>query len=205
MENEIDKLMQSGQLELYAMGALTPEENLEVESMMNSHAVIRAEVEAIQNALETVSESFAVSPPVTVKPLVFALIEHHQRLTEGKLIAADPPALNAKTIPADFDLWVNAPENKIPSNFDEFYAIMIGEQPEMSTAIAWIKSGAPVETHEQHIEKFFILEGTCEIVVEGVVHQLSTGDYFEIPLFSSHYLRVTSSTPCKVILQRIAA
>ena len=44
-----------------------------------------------------------------------------------------------------------------------------------------------------------------EITIENEVHYLKTGDYLQIPLNVGHNLVVTSSIPCKVILQRVAA
>ena len=87
----------------------------------------------------------------------------------------------------------------------DIFAKIIGYAPEVTTAIVWIKEMAPEETHTDEYEKFLIIEGTCDIVIEHKVHQLKAGDYFSIPLHANHHVVVTSEIPCKAILQRVAA
>ena len=64
---------------------------------------------------------------------------------------------------------------------------------------------APAEVHDNEYEKFLIIEGTCDITVDEDVYSLVPGDYFSIPLYKSHNIKVTSTIPCKAILQRLAA
>ena len=75
----------------------------------------------------------------------------------------------------------------------------------VGTAIVWIKEYAPQEVHDHEFEKFLVVEGSCNIIVEDKIHTLIPGDYFAIPLHKKHLVEVTSIIPCKVILQRIAA
>ena len=70
---------------------------------------------------------------------------------------------------------------------------------------SWLKDYAPQEVHDDEHEKFLIIEGTCDIIVGNEINQLVAGDYFAIPLHKNHIIKVTSSQPCKVILQRVAA
>ena len=88
---------------------------------------------------------------------------------------------------------------------DDLFAKIIGYSAGAITAIVWIKKYAPQEVHDKEYERFLIVEGTCNIVVGDEVNQLVPGDYFAIPLFENHFVEVTSSIPCKVILQRVAA
>ncbi len=59
--------------------------------------------------------------------------------------------------------------------------------------------------HTHELEKFLILEGTCDITIEDEVYSLKAGDFLSIPLYNKHDVKVTSLNPCKAILQRIAA
>lgn len=93
----------------------------------------------------------------------------------------------------------------VSSDTDNIYAKIIGYTPEATTAIVWLKDYAPHEVHDNEYERFLIVEGTCDIIVEDQVNQLVPGDYFAIPLHKNHLVKVTSSIPCKVILQRVAA
>ena len=92
-----------------------------------------------------------------------------------------------------------------PPDLKDIHARIIGNTAEVTTAIVWIKDMAPPETHTNEIEKFLIVEGSCEIIVEKEVYQLVSGDFFAIPLYKSHMVKVTSDIPCKIILQRVAA
>ena len=88
---------------------------------------------------------------------------------------------------------------------EDMFAKIIGYTSTALTAIVWLKEYAPQEVHDTEHEHFFIVEGTCDIVVGNKVHHLAPGDYFAIPLYENHFVKVTSSTPCKIILQRVAA
>lgn len=59
--------------------------------------------------------------------------------------------------------------------------------------------------HINELEKFLILEGTCDITIEDEVYSLKAGDFLSIPLYKKHDVRITSLNPCKAILQRLAA
>jgi mannose-6-phosphate isomerase-like protein (cupin superfamily) len=93
----------------------------------------------------------------------------------------------------------------LPDNASEIFAKLIGVTPEVTTAILWIRTETPYEIHDHEYERFLILEGTCEINVDDKIYGLKAGDYMSIPLHVGHFVKVTSSTPCKAILQRVAA
>ena len=61
MEN-VQAYIESGILELYVLGNLTPEEKLQVEGMMSAHQTVRAEVDEIERALEVYAHKNAVEP-----------------------------------------------------------------------------------------------------------------------------------------------
>ncbi len=61
MEN-VQAYIESGILELYVLGNVTPEEKLHVEEMMAVHQLVRAEVDEIERALEVYAGKNAVEP-----------------------------------------------------------------------------------------------------------------------------------------------
>lgn len=187
------------------MGALTPAETAEVEQLLVTHPELKAEVEAFRLSLDHLDASLATPPPVTVKPLVFATIDYFERAAQGKISTHPIPQLSEQTRAEDFAHWLNDPAYGIPADFNEYHAIILGLTPTQTTALAWVQSGAPMESHEDYIEKFYVLEGTCELVIDNVSHSLKAGDFISVPLFQKHYLQVTSQNPCKLILQRTAA
>jgi mannose-6-phosphate isomerase-like protein (cupin superfamily) len=201
---DIKEYIASGILEQYVLGTISAEELLVVEQMAANHLEIKEEILSISYVLEKLAIENAIAPDATIKPFIMASIDFMERMESGEQ-PSFPPILSETSRLIDFASWINRDDMVLPSDAGDLYAKIIGYTPEATTAIAWIKGNAPVETHDIKYEKFLIIEGTCDIVVEDKVYQLVAGDYFAIPLHKSHQVRVTSSIPCKVILQRIAA
>jgi len=196
--------IESGQLELYVMGMLEPEECREAERMIALYPEVRDEVEQITKALKAYAEEEAGAPHPAIKPLLMATIDYSERLQAGEP-QAFPPVLNENSTLADYAEWLNREDLRRPGDFTDLYAKIIGYTPEMTTAIVWINSMAPHEVHDDEYEKFLIVEGTCDILIGDKTYRLVPGDYLSIPLHEGHEVKVTSAVPCKVILQRIAA
>ncbi len=203
--DKVKEYIESGILDLYALGLTSAEETLEVSAMATSHIEIRDEIDAIVAALKLQAEqSTKRQPNLTLKPFLMATIDYMERMKSGEPESI-PPLLNPSSRITDFSEWINRPDFQFPEDFSEFYAKIIGNNIEATTAIAWIKTGAPGETHHNESERFLVLEGSCDIKIGETVHRLKVGDFMQIPLHEDHVLMVTSTIPCKVILQRVAA
>ncbi|MEO8762509.1 MAG: cupin domain-containing protein [Bacteroidia bacterium] len=201
---DVKSYIESGILEAYVMGFATDEEIADVEQMVSQHEEIRKEIDAISEALQTYSQTKSESPDPTAKAMVMAIIDYQERMKNGEQ-PAFPPMLNENSKVEDYKEWINRKDIFIPKDFSEFYVKLIGYTLQANTAIVWIENEAPIETHNKEYERFLILEGTCDIIVDGKTHSLQPNDYFEIPLYSTHQVKVTSKMPCKVVLQRVAA
>jgi mannose-6-phosphate isomerase-like protein (cupin superfamily) len=199
----INEYLESGILEKYVLGFTTEEENAEIEKLSNEHESIRTEIDEISEALVCYAQKNVTVNP-TIKPMVMAVIDYTERLAKGEK-PGFPPVLTEETKISDFSQWLERKDMVLPDDFTDFHASIIGMDPEKTTAITWLKYGSPPETHTDEYEKFLILEGTCDIKIDGKVFSLVPGDYLAIPLHVTHDVMVTSSIPCKVILQRIAA
>jgi anti-sigma-K factor RskA len=66
----IKAYIESGILELYVLGDLSPEERLQVEEMAAKHAAVKAEIDQIEQSLELYAEEYAVEPPEAVRDKV---------------------------------------------------------------------------------------------------------------------------------------
>ncbi len=201
---DIKKYIESGILELYVLGLTTDIESLEIEQLAGSNEEIRMEIEEITNALEYHSSNTARPFNPTIKTFVLATIDYSERIKNGEP-ASFPPALNPNSTIADYKQWLNRDDLFLPDDFDQAYAKIIGYTPQMTTAVVWLKTLSPPEIHTNEFEKFLILEGSCDVTIGKEVHQLVPGDYLNIPLHIEHDVKITSSIPCKFILQRIAA
>jgi mannose-6-phosphate isomerase-like protein (cupin superfamily) len=202
--HSISGYIESGILEMFVMGLTSEEESSEVEKMMALHPEVLNEVRAIERSLETYSRTLAVEPHATVKPLLLATIDYMQRLGGGEA-PADPPILNADSKAEDYAQWISRDDFRNPDHVEDIHVKLIAHTPQATSAIVWIRHMAPDEVHHDEHEKFLILEGTCDIIVDGKANSLKAGDYFQIPLHSDHRVVVTSDVPCKVVLQRVAA
>jgi len=60
---DIKAYIESGILELYILGDVTPEEKLQVEEMALKHPAIKAELNEIERAMEEYAKSNAIDPP----------------------------------------------------------------------------------------------------------------------------------------------
>ena len=199
----VGEYIATGILELYVLGIASDEEHAEVERLALEHVEIREEIEEIKASLAFYAEENTLQPNLVIKPFLMATIDYTERLKNGEP-SAIPPILSENAVIADYSQWLNRPD-MVSADTEDVFAKIIGYTPEATTAIVWLKDYAPHEVHDNEYERFLIVEGTCDIIVEDEVNHLAPGDYFAIPLHKKHLVKVTSTTPCKVILQRVAA
>ncbi|MBT1687796.1 cupin domain-containing protein [Dawidia soli] len=197
-----NELLQSGLLELYALGQLEGDEHDKVRHAIAHHPAVAREFEQIEHALFLLAKAHAIEPPPTAKPLLMARIDFRERVRGGEVLAP-VPLLSPQSKIEDFSAWLDRKDLNTPENFDTMYLKIIGHDRQKTTGLLWLRYGAPDETHTDEFEHFLILEGTCDITVGTDVHSFRPGDYFAIPLHINHQVRVTSSTPCKAVLQRV--
>lgn len=202
--SDVQELIESGLLELYVLEQTSVEETREVERMAALHVAVQNEIYNISSALERYALDHAVEPGLTTGPFLMATIDYMERLRNGEQ-PASPPILSSISVVADYDEWLavhKLPEDKLEG---DLHISIIGNTPQATTAIVWLKYGSPPETHINELEQFLIIEGSCDIVIGNETHSLVLGSHLSIPLHISHHVRVTSPYPCKVILQRMAA
>lgn len=195
--------IESGILELYITGIASADEVREVEEMAAAHTDVREALDALNLVMETIAVENAIAPSVLIKPFLMATMDFMDRMESGET-PSFPPELQIGAKIGDYAEWLNRPDMVLPSWVEDVYAKIIGYTPQAITAIVWIREMAPEEVHDNEYEKFLIVEGTCDISVDGDVHHLVPGDYMAIPLHKNHVVKVTSDVPCKVILQRVA-
>ncbi|MBA3680929.1 MAG: cupin domain-containing protein [Bacteroidetes bacterium] len=200
----VNQYINSGILEMYVLGLTSVEENKEVEVQAASHPEIKNEIDAISKALLMYSETTSPAIDPTLKPMIMATIDYMERIKNGETPTV-PPILNENSKAKDFAPWLDRKDLALTEEVEDFEIKLIGHQPGEMTAIVWIKDATPYEMHDNEFEKFLILEGTCDIITDTHTLSLVPGDYYSLPLNLGHIVKVTSKTPCKVILQRIAA
>lgn len=201
---QVNAFMASGILEAYILGLTSNEENFEVETMAAEHKEVRLSLNVFEEKLEKLSFADAIAPPQLVKTMVMASIDYMARLENGEEVTY-PPILRKGAKIIDYASWLNRPDMLAPPDYKDVYAKIIGNTPQMTTAIVWITKMTVSEVHDDEFETFLIVEGSCNITIGTAVHKLVPGDFLAIPLFQPHHVTVTSKGACKAVLQRIAA
>lgn len=193
----------SGILELYVIGLTSPDENALVVDMAGRYAEVEEELLSIEIALQHYATSIAIPADPTGGTFIIAVLDYQDRLQKGEPFAVAPELFPGSAV-ADYQEWVGRKDMVAPADFMGIFAKIITAIPgRIVSAIVWIKDMAPQEVHDDEYERFLILEGTCDIIVEEDVYSLKEGDYFQIPLHKRHVVMITSDIPCKVILQRV--
>ena len=201
---KVKEFCESGILESYVMGEASPEESDIVEKMAAQYAEVQKSIDDINDSLEEYAFAGAITPDITVKPMLMATIDYTERLKNGE-VPAKPPLLGENSKIKDYEQWLNREDMVLPPDFKDIYAKIIGYTHNAVTTIVWIKDFTPSEIHHHEFEKFLIVEGECVITVGDKAHKLVAGNFFSIPLHEYHDIKVVSTIPCKAILQRIAA
>jgi len=197
-------IRETGLLELYAIGVLSTYESEQVLSVLKNDPNLRNELSEIENALMQYAQAHRVDADPTTKPLMLAQANYMERISLGE-IPTDPPLLTNDSKIIDYSEWLDREDLQKPDEFAGMHGYIIGASEEKTTLIVWLEHGAPDETHTDELESFLIVEGTCNIVVGDTNNSLGPGDVFTIPLHINHRVEVTSSFPCKIILERKAA
>jgi mannose-6-phosphate isomerase-like protein (cupin superfamily) len=197
------EFIESGILELYAVGMASITEQEEVIFRAQNDPAIREELLAISKSFEFVAMENSIAPDPIIKPFLMATINYTERILNGEAIT-EPPLLHQHSTIDDYAPWLNRTDLDYTES-EPVFAYIIGYTEKVTTAIVWLKEIAPQEVHDDELESFLIVEGSCNIIVEGAINKMAAGDYFAIPLHKNHSIQVTSDLPCKVILQRVAA
>lgn len=200
----ISEYIDSGVIENYVLGMADSNESAKLEEMCLLHPEVKEALVQFEIALEQKALAAAIEPDPIIKPLLMATLNYIDRLEKGEPLSF-PPMLSEKSKISDYAVWLERDDMVISKSFKDVYARLIAHTPEVTTAIVWIENMAPAEVHDNEYEKFLIVEGSCNIVIENETHSLVPGSYLSIPLHKNHKVVVTSRIPCKVILQRVAA
>ena len=88
-----EELIRSGLLEAYVLGQASPEEMALVERMRSNDAAVRAELEAIENALEEQAMRTAIQPASSVKSAIMERIGGEARSASTPVIPIQTPAV----------------------------------------------------------------------------------------------------------------
>lgn len=184
----------------YLMGGLGPDERLQLEMESVHNPELRAELDSFREVLEVQAMEGAVAPPARSKASFLAEIDRISQAPDS-----DPPVLNPSSTAEDYRPWLEMEGMVPPEDYENLFFIPICENEDGLSAIVWIKGEVEEEVHHDCIERFLVLEGSCNISFAGETYSLKEGDVLGVPLHTPHTVKVTSEQPCKLIVQRNAA
>ena len=61
-------------------------------------------------------------------------------------------------------------------------------------------AGAPLHSHQREDEVFYILEGSCEILINGASYLAETGAVVVLPKNTAHAFRNTGDKPNRILI-----
>src|SRR4051812_43803030 len=105
----LKSFIESGILELYAMGSSSPKENDLEEEMAATFNEVREEIDLITEALECYALAHPVAPGPIVKPFLLATIDFTERMKNGEQ-PSFPPELGEGSTVEEFSEWLNKPD-----------------------------------------------------------------------------------------------
>ena len=85
----IEEYISSGVLELYAMGALTEKEAAEVEQMATAHPEVKAELDAVQQAMDKYAGMHRSNPRPELRQTIMERIEELEDPSAGNVLPID--------------------------------------------------------------------------------------------------------------------
>ena len=93
-----------------------------------------------------------------------------------------------------------------PQAFEGIHMEPLYKDSRIELNLVWVKDMVPEEVHQDVMESFLLLEGSCSCTIEQkdgntrTVH-MKPGDFLALELGERHDIRVTSPYPAKAILQ----
>lgn len=201
MKEAVKEYIGSGIIELYLLEMTSEEENHDLKEAAKAFPEIQQAIDAAAATLEEFGQANAVAPPAPLKAFLFGTIDYMERLESGE-IPPPPPALSSTSTINDFAPWLSREDMVLPEDAEDTFVKIIGADAERTTAIVWAKTILPAEVHDDELESFLVIEGSCEIDIDNQTHYLKPGDFLTIPLYADHTAKITSNIPCKLIVQR---
>jgi quercetin dioxygenase-like cupin family protein len=197
-----EELIASGIIESYCLGIATPEEIVTVATLAQRHPGVQAQVHAVQQAIESYASAHGIIPPAGVKEKIMSRLGANDVL---KSINNFAPAVTLITGISDHTQWERIDAIAPPASYENIHFHPLYEEEGMLTAMVWATTEIPEEVHEAEVERFLILEGECECIVDGQKKRMRAGDFMEIRPHEIHSIRVISDKPVKALFQRKAA
>jgi len=195
---DINNYINSGNLEQHCFDIFDEERAREVVALSQEHPMIRQELEKIEDTIEKIAESAAITPPARLRNSILAAL------------GFPGDAIDIENLPAtdeysSYTAWLSAVEHLLPAEpFDDFFAHLLRQDEHIAQTLVVTKLNVSEEVHEEVSESFFILKGQCACTVGDKVFTLNPGDHLEIPLHVNHDIEILSPYVIAILQHRFA-
>ena len=195
---DVNAYINSGKLEQYCLEAYNTELGNEIAGLCTLYPEIKQELTALEIAFEQLAKSQAIAPNPQIKDRIFAAIDF-----SDEVISLDnlPPTNKY----SGYKSWLKAVEHLIPAEpFEDFFMEVLRQDEQIAQMLVVTKLNVPEEVHEVVAESFFILKGTCICKVGNQFYTLNAGDYLDIPLHTTHDIKIVSPYVVAILQNQFA-
>lgn len=183
---DIKAYINDGNLEQYCFELFNADIASEIQSLRLIHSEIKHELEGIELTIEQLADSQSIILRPELKSRIIAALD----FSEDSIDLNNLPPTSKYS---NYENWLKAVEHLIPAEpFDDFFALVLKKDENIAQTLVVTKLDVPEEVHEVVSESFFILKGTCTCKVGSNIFKLNAGDHLEIPLHTTHDIRIDS-------------
>lgn len=199
MEN-LKIYIKSGILELFVLDLLNEAERADVLNMLSQFPVLEKEVQEIESALQMYASLAAIEPSRSLKAKIVSSIAD---LAKEKDM--DPDHLLLINKQSDYQNWLRLVTDYFPQAFETGnFAEVLRDENGVRQVLVVTSTNIDEETHDDVHESFLILQGQCRCTVGGDTFYLNPGGFTQIPLYETHNVEITSSSPVMAIAQYVS-
>ena len=194
----VQEYINSGIIEDYCLGALTPEEMKGVAQQAALYHEIKNEIDEYESALKDYAAEFVLNKKENIKENIFDIFNNLE--IEENINAENLPVINKYS---NAESWLHFVKPLLPAKLDAPCLLHdLHAKDGVDQFVFWTNEGLPYEMHRTTQETLLVLEGKCRCHIEGEVHELNPGDFLSIPLHKAHNVEILEG-PVMAIIQRI--
>ena len=195
---DLEDFLASGLLELYVMGALDQREALLVQQMQTSYPEVSLELAALETFMEKDAMRNAIRPSNALEEKMDSLFSNLE--VEQYMQLTDLPLINCFS---DANAWLEMIVPLIPKgDFGGRFEKLLRNDDKVMQALVITPEGVEEEIHENMLESFLILKGTCVCTIGDETITMGPGTFMQIPLNQPHTIAVVSKS-VTAILQHV--
>jgi len=201
--NDIKKYINSGIIEKYCLGLTSKTESLELEKYCLEFPELKKELKRHQLSLEQYLSKFEIKPSISCKNRILQSLEDEK--LDSDILNAERTQFNQFVDISEYsnvESWQNLTHQIIPPKDFDIHSHVLYKDSKKLLSIVWINDSVPHEVHDNTLESFLVLEGSCTCNLGDEFIEMKAGSFLEIPLNVVHNLTVTSERSLKFILTK---